>query len=119
MLVRESSPGSRVMRTLRIQSRPAARVGNILRPAARRFVSFLVMHNGRELFYRNGTKVMAVDIKTSPEFAAGKPKVLFEGNYGDKFDVSPDGSRFLMNKLPTLQQTSTDQLTVVVNWFEE
>jgi Tol biopolymer transport system component len=75
--------------------------------------------NGRELFYSNSNKVMAVDIQTSPVFTAGKPKVLFEGNFRDNFDVSPDGKRFLMIKLPTLQQTSTDQLTVVLNWFEE
>ena len=35
--------------------------------------------NGRELFYRNGPKMMAVDIATQPNFAAGKPRVLFQG----------------------------------------
>ena len=29
--------------------------------------------NGRELFYRSGDKMMAVDIATQPRFAAGKP----------------------------------------------
>jgi eukaryotic-like serine/threonine-protein kinase len=32
--------------------------------------------NGRELFYRSGDKMMAVDISTEPNFKAGKPKVL-------------------------------------------
>src|SRR3974377_451545 len=36
--------------------------------------------NGRELFYRNGYKMMAVDISTQSGFAAGKPRQLFEGN---------------------------------------
>ena len=35
--------------------------------------------SGRELFYRNGDKMMAVDIATQPDFAAGKPRMLFEG----------------------------------------
>jgi eukaryotic-like serine/threonine-protein kinase len=37
--------------------------------------------NGRELFYRSGDKMMAVDIATQPGFAAGRPRVLFEGPY--------------------------------------
>ena len=37
--------------------------------------------NGRELFYRSGNKMMAVDITTQPGFAAGKPRMLFEGPY--------------------------------------
>jgi Tol biopolymer transport system component len=60
--------------------------------------------NGRELFYRIGDKMMAVDITTEPNFKAGKPKVLFERRYeptpatGPNYDVSPDGQRFLMLK---------------------
>ena len=37
--------------------------------------------NGRELFYRSGNKMMAVDITTHPGFTAGKPQKLFEGPY--------------------------------------
>ena len=37
--------------------------------------------NGRELFYRSGDKMMAVDIATQPSFSTGKPHVLFEGGY--------------------------------------
>ena len=37
--------------------------------------------NGRELFYRSGDAMMAVDIVTGPVFAAGKPRRLFEGSY--------------------------------------
>jgi Tol biopolymer transport system component/predicted Ser/Thr protein kinase len=76
-------------------------------------------HDGRELFYRNGDKVMAVDIQTSPAFRAGTPKVLFQGNYANSYDVAPDGKRFLMIKLPASAQSPTDHVTVVLNWFEE
>ena len=81
--------------------------------------------NGRELFYRSEDKMMAVDIATQPGFAAGRPRKLFEGRYGDfplparaNYDVSPDGQRFLMTK-ETEQNSSATQINVVLNWFEE
>ena len=78
---------------------------------------------GRELFYSSENKMMAVEVATQPSFAAGKPRVLFEGQYasprrplsGITFDVSPDGQRFLMTK----QASSAPQINVVLNWFEE
>ncbi len=76
-------------------------------------------HDGRELFYRNGGKMMAVDVQTSPMFRAGTPKMLFQGNYANSYDVAPDGKRFLMIKPPAALQAPTDQVTVVLNWFEE
>ena len=80
--------------------------------------------NGRELFYRNGNKMMAADITMQPGFAAGKPRLLFEGPYvpaptaAPNYDVSPDGQRFLMLKASQQQQAVT-QIHVVLNWFEE
>ena len=80
--------------------------------------------NGRELFYRSGDKMMAVDIATQPGFAAGKPRMLFEGRYEsspmavDNYDVSPDGQRFLMVKASEQAQAPT-QINVVLNWFGE
>jgi serine/threonine-protein kinase len=75
--------------------------------------------DGRELFYRNGDKMMAVDVQTSPAFRAGTPKVLFQGTYAGSYDVAPDGKRFLMIKPPAGAQAPTDQVTMVLNWFEE
>ncbi len=80
--------------------------------------------NGRELFYRNGNKMMAVDIQLQPTFNAGKPRLLFEisasflTNPVGAFDVTPDGQRFLMVRLSE-QELPATQLTVVQNWFEE
>jgi eukaryotic-like serine/threonine-protein kinase len=80
--------------------------------------------NGRELFYRSGNKMMAVNIATQPGFAAGKPRMLFEGHYVptpatlSDYDVSPDGQRFLLLK-PSEQEEETTQINVVLNWFEE
>ena len=80
--------------------------------------------NGRELFFRSGDKMMAVDIATQSGFAAGKPRILFEGPYLPtpstipNYDVSPDGQRFLMLK-PIEQAAGPTQINVVLNWFEE
>src|SRR5712691_1456168 len=35
--------------------------------------------NGKELFYSKGQEIMSVDVKTSPQFEAGKPRLLFKG----------------------------------------
>jgi Tol biopolymer transport system component/predicted Ser/Thr protein kinase len=81
--------------------------------------------NGRELFYRSGDKMMAVDIATQPGFAAGTPRMLFEGLYDPapyplaNYDVSPDGQRFLMLKPTEHEQAAPTQINVVLNWFEE
>jgi hypothetical protein len=81
--------------------------------------------NGRELFYRNGNRMMAVEITTQPNFALGNPRVLFEGPYVlatvpiSNYDVSPDGRRFLMVKPTEQAQAAPTQINVVLNWFEE
>jgi len=86
--------------------------------------------NGRELFYRNGDKMMAVDIATHASLVAGKPRMLFEGPYLPRtnlpalatmpnYDVSPDGQRFLMVKPSESAETAPTQINVVLNWFEE
>jgi serine/threonine-protein kinase len=77
--------------------------------------------SGREVFYRNGSKFMAVDIQTSPEFHAGTPKLLFETSSHDlvAYDVSPDGNRFLVLKPESTEAGRSDQVNIVVNWFRE
>jgi eukaryotic-like serine/threonine-protein kinase len=81
--------------------------------------------NGRELFYRSGNKMMAVDIATQPSLTAGKPQMLFEGQYqptpatSPNYDVSSDGQRFLMLKPSEQAQAAPTQINVVLNWFEE
>ena len=87
--------------------------------------------NGRELFYRSGDQMMAVEIDQSRDregagvsFTAGAPRLLFEGSYlptpatFPNYDVSPDGQRFLMFKAPE-ETTAPTQINVVLNWFED
>jgi dipeptidyl aminopeptidase/acylaminoacyl peptidase len=81
--------------------------------------------NGRELFYRSSNRVLAVPVTTQPTFSAGRPTMLFEGEYlaspfpntGVTYDVTPDGQRFLMIK--DARTASATQINVVVNWFED
>jgi serine/threonine-protein kinase len=80
---------------------------------------------GRELFYRNGQKMMVVTVTTNPTFTASKPRLLFEKPYAmtyrpdawQNYDVSPDGQHFLMVKAE--QELAATQINVVLNWFEE
>ena len=81
--------------------------------------------NGRELFYRNGDKMMVAAFETKPTFAPAKPRLVFEGHYETglfsfhpNYDVSPDGQRFLMIKASE-QESAATQINVVVNWSEE
>ena len=78
--------------------------------------------DGKEIFYRNGDKMIAVTIETEPDLKVINSEVLFEGKYfvglGRNYDVSGDGQRFLMIK-ESKEQTSAIQLIVVLNWFEE
>jgi serine/threonine protein kinase/Tol biopolymer transport system component len=78
--------------------------------------------NGSELFYLSGTKLMAVDVKTEPNFSAVAPHELFEvpvqsgwSNDGHRWHVAPDGT-FLILTFPP--ETSSYPTTVIVNWPE-
>jgi Tol biopolymer transport system component len=75
--------------------------------------------SGRELFYREPARnqLMAVDIRTSPAFVAGRPRALFELRT-TTWDVAPDGKRFLVLRGPETPLPGV-RLEVVVNWFEE
>ncbi|MFL5471112.1 MAG: hypothetical protein ACJ8AM_02035, partial [Gemmatimonadales bacterium] len=79
---------------------------------------------GRELVYRKGDSVMAVSLDLA-RGQIGQPVALFGGPYPDNpgwtrprsYDVSADGERFLMTKLPT--NRPRPRIAVVLNWFEE
>ncbi len=80
--------------------------------------------DSRDLFYRNGDKMMAVAIETEPELSVGTPRLLFEGRFLSgptwlprNYDISTDGQRFLMIKRE--QDLVPAELIVILNWFEE
>ena len=79
--------------------------------------------SGRELFYRAGSRMMAVSVTPDGDFSAGEPRTLFEGRYyeaepgGPNYDVTRDDQRFLM-VLPG-DSEGPDRLNVVQNWKAE
>ena len=83
--------------------------------------------NGRELFYRNGDRMMSVEVNTAHGFASGKPRVLFTGRYWKSsnwwarpnYDVSADGQRFLMLKSAGEDSAPPTDIAVVLNWAAE
>jgi Tol biopolymer transport system component len=79
--------------------------------------------DGRELFYVSADRrLMVVPTTIGPAFEAGTPAALFEINVRDlgapsfpkRYDVTPDGQRFVVQELTG--RISPSSLTVVVNW---
>jgi len=81
--------------------------------------------NSRELFFRNGDQMLAVQVGTGASFSASRPKVLFTGRFARartadriNYDVSPDGEHFVMLNSGEEDRAVT-QVSVLLNWFEE
>ena len=74
--------------------------------------------SGNEIFYRNGSRMMSVQVRTEPTFSYGAPESLFQGPYmcctGVPYDVAADG-RFLMLKYAE----AVAPVIFVQNWTEE
>jgi serine/threonine-protein kinase len=78
--------------------------------------------DGRELFFRSldGIRLLAVKIQTEPELRVGEETVLLQGlrmPLFNDYDLSPDGSRFLM--VLDEEPPETVPLVVTLNWIEE
>jgi serine/threonine-protein kinase len=79
---------------------------------------------GSELFFVEGDGLMAVQVVTSPHFAAGPPKLLFRHPSlfslvpEQMYDVSSDGQRFVV--VETLEpEDELPVVHVVENWYAE
>jgi Tol biopolymer transport system component len=76
--------------------------------------------DGRHLFYRDGRHLIAASVTTSPHFAITGRNELFPDEYvfaqapHANYDVSPDGTRFLMVK-----SAHAPELYVVYGWLRE
>ena len=81
--------------------------------------------SGRELFHIDGSGAMtSVPVQTTPTFAAGQPVMLFDTRLftgiARRYDVTPDGKRFVMVKANAAAQSAAPtSLIVVLNWVEE
>jgi serine/threonine-protein kinase len=72
--------------------------------------------SGREIFYRDGARLMAVALTTAPAFSAERARPLFEAPFW-VYDVTPDGQRFLI--VQGIDDTAPAAVHVVLNWAEE
>ena len=79
--------------------------------------------SGQELFYRRGDAMMSVKVTLAPSFSASGAEQLFSGQFvptrrGEAaYDVSPDGTRFLMVKRDAA--SSPTQINVVTNFLND
>ena len=78
---------------------------------------------GGEIFYRDGDKMMVVDVALGETPQLGKPRLLFERHFdnssrGGDYDVMPDGQYFIMLDDSASEPRPTE-LVLVRNWFEE
>ena len=73
--------------------------------------------NGQELFYRQGDKLMAVEIETEGALELDTPRALFE-RFFDDYDVGPLGERFIMVDT-SVARAAPRKLVLVQNWSEE
>jgi Tol biopolymer transport system component/predicted Ser/Thr protein kinase len=77
--------------------------------------------DGGEIYYVSAErKMMAVAVRLEPSFDAGPPVALFEavlrpvGRTSRQYDVSVDGTRFLLNR--RADEQSSEPLSLVQNW---
>jgi len=81
--------------------------------------------DGKELFYVDPEgRIMGVDVNTSPSFSAGVPHVLADtkgvlttAQYTYRYDVTPDGQRFLINAITMDDSKAQQPIYVVLNWL--
>lgn len=76
--------------------------------------------DGRELFYRNGDRVMVAAVRTRPTFSVVKRTELFRGFFGSnqyhaQYDVAPNGRHFVTTQGPS----TTSDMIVVLHWFDQ
>ncbi len=74
--------------------------------------------DGKEIFYLEQRRLMAVSVAARPKFSPGAPAKLFESPLlSIGYDVSADGSRFVVPIRPPSEPPLS--IHVVHNWFEE
>jgi Tol biopolymer transport system component len=75
--------------------------------------------DGRELYYRQGPRIVAVPVQIGATFTVGNPVTLFQTRFSastvrGRFRPTPDGQRFLV--LGSLSRDNEQPAAVVLNW---
>jgi serine/threonine-protein kinase len=71
--------------------------------------------SGKELFYWEGNRLMSASLTFNPQPSVVARTPLFAGRYGDDYDVSSDGKRFLVVE----PEASGLELVAIPNWRTE
>ncbi len=104
-----------------IYLRPYPGPGGIIQISNQSGNSPLWSRDGRELFYMERGKLMAVSVHVQPELSVGTPRVLFQGTFSDdigsEYDIATDGKRFVMIRPP--ESAPPPQVLVILNFFSE
>jgi dipeptidyl aminopeptidase/acylaminoacyl peptidase len=74
--------------------------------------------DGSKIYYRNGLRIMVVDVQLSPKIVLGEPRVFYEGNFvnvgGRSYDISPDGKRALIIEG---RKDTAHSIRMITNWL--
>jgi len=77
--------------------------------------------DGRHIYYREGQRLMAVDVTLGPEPELSPPRLLFDQQYRfgpnlsiPHYSLSPDGQRFLFVR----EEPGARSLDLVTNWLQ-
>jgi serine/threonine protein kinase/Tol biopolymer transport system component len=76
------------------------------------------VRNGKEIVYRNGTKMMSVPVQVRPDLQTGKPIELFDRKFDrgaavNAYDVTSDGQTFVMTRS---ERDNPIEIRVVIGW---
>ena len=77
---------------------------------------------GDEIFFVEADRLMAVKVRTTPDFEAAPPAELFASDrlvWEDivrEYDITPDGERFVVIER---EESGAKRILVTLNWFEE
>jgi len=80
--------------------------------------------DGAKLYYRDGDRMMVVEVSAGRTFTQAQPRLLFESpSYlattpTRAYDVTPDGRFLMVTRAQQAPQPAT-RINVVLNWFEE
>jgi eukaryotic-like serine/threonine-protein kinase len=76
--------------------------------------------DGRRIYYRDNQRLVAANVRTTPDFAVTSRVLMFEYDFlgstlpHANYDVAPDGAHFLF-----LKPAEDAELQVVVGWRDE
>jgi len=108
-----------------VYMRPFPGPGSRIQISTKGGVEPLWSRDGRELFYREGNRMMSVSLSVGSALEVSAPETLFEGRFeyalsGGRtanYDVSLDGSRFVMVRRKN--PVTPTVIQVVFNWSEQ